>query len=132
MEKDRHRSACCSGRSIEYAELGGAQLRAAGLVAPPDTAWEPAGRDAILPTTGLVLGPPFVPWGVIHIQRKCSRCGAHTSIDGVLYCWKCREKIPIRTPGPVRREAVTRGIGQAVVLLSLCGVVAATFWWALQ
>jgi hypothetical protein len=69
---------------------------------------------------------------VTDIKRKCSRCGAHTTIDGVSFCWKCREKLPIRTSAAARRGAITRGIGQAALGLSLFGVMAATFWWALQ
>ena len=115
-----------------YAELGEIQVRATGLVAPLDPAGVPKGDAAILPTTRCVLGPPLTPGGMRRMQRKCPHCGARTSIDGILYCWKCREKFPIRTRGAVRRDVITRGIGQAAVLLSLLGATAATFWWALQ
>ena len=63
------------------------------------------------------------------MKRKCSSCGAKTSIQGVVYCWSCREKLPTATDS---KGAVTRGIGQTAVMLSLLGAVAVTFWWALR
>lgn len=74
----------------------------------------------------------FAAGWVINIKRKCSHCFAHTTIDGVAYCWKCREKLPILTPRAVRKGAIATGISQAAIGLSLLGTIAATFWWALQ
>jgi len=68
---------------------------------------------------------------VINIKRKCSSCGAHTTIDGVLYCWKCREKFPISTSGAVGDTVINLRVGQAGAVLSLLGFVAATAWWML-
>ena len=66
------------------------------------------------------------------MKRRCQQCGAHTTIDGVTYCWKCHEKLPTRSSAGLRRDAVARGIGQAAVSLSLLAVVVATVVWALQ
>lgn len=70
--------------------------------------------------------------GGVAIKRRCRNCGAHTSIDGVAYCWKCREKLPTRSSAEVKWGSMIRGVSQLAVVLSMLGVVAVTFWWALQ
>ena len=63
------------------------------------------------------------------IKRKCGKCRAQTTIDGMAYCWKCREKLPLH---PTKRHSYAGAFTGVAVWLGGIGVVAATIWWALQ
>lgn len=64
--------------------------------------------------------------GMSSTKRICDRCGARTSVDRVLFCWNCAEKLPT---GP-RAHSRTAAVGKTALLASVLAAVAAVAWWA--
>lgn len=64
--------------------------------------------------------------GMSSTKRICDRCGARTSVDRVLFCWNCAEKLPTGRRGPRRTAAVRK----TALLLSVLAAIVAVTWWA--
>lgn len=59
-------------------------------------------------------------------KRRCDRCGARTSVDRVLFCWNCAEKLPSAPPARSR----IAGVGKTAMLFTVLGAVVVAAWWA--